>query len=135
MQKIAFLYLLLFFLAPAFGNSTLNLKVSGMHCGGCESRFKSAASGIKGIIEVNSVSASTGTAVVTYDEKTISPENAVQELADRSGFTVSVSDGKSVAPAAGKSGPACCMKGQGSPACSKAAKAKCAKKCKKTSQD
>ena len=132
MKKLPFLLIALsaFFLLPAFGNNTLNLTVKGMHCSGCETKFKSAASNVKGIVEVTSVNAAAGNAVITYDEKIITPEKAVQELADKSGFSVSASTEKGVSSAEGK--PAvCCMKGQNNPSCTKGEKAKCVKKCNK----
>lgn len=108
-------------------DTTLNLSVKGMHCGGCESKFKSAASGIKGVQEVKSVSAANSSAVVVYDEKAISAEKLIQSLADQTGYTVAASTGATVTTAEGK--PAgCCMKGQNNPSCSQKEKAKCTKK-------
>ena len=112
---------------PLFANTTLNLTVSGMHCGGCETKFKTAATGIKGIIGVTSVSAANGNAVIVYDEKQITPEGAVKELADRSGFTVSANTGAALTSATGVPA-ACCIKGQSNPSCTQKEKAKCAKK-------
>lgn len=102
---------------------TLNLDVKGMTCGGCESKFKSAAKDVKGIEEVNSVSASSGKAVITYDEKATTPEEAIKALAEKSGFTVSASTANGAVSAEGK--PAgCCAKGEKNPACKKGGKAK-----------
>lgn len=113
--------------AVLFANSTLNLTVKGMHCGGCETKFKTAASGIKGIVSVTSVSADKGNAVIVYDEKQTNPEKTIKELAEQTGFTVSASNGTTVTTATGK--PAgCCMAGQNNPSCSQKDKAKCAKK-------
>ncbi len=113
--------------AQLFATSTLNLTVKGMHCGGCESKFKTAATGIKGIQEVTSVSAENGNAVIVYDEKLITPEKAVKELADQTGFTVSANTGAAKTIAEGKTA-GCCMKGQSNPSCKQSAKEKCAKK-------
>lgn len=72
-------------------NTTINLNVKGMHCGSCESRFKSSAKNIKGIIEVSSVSAANNNAVVVYDEKVISADNLMKTLSDKTGYAVSAS--------------------------------------------
>lgn len=136
MKKInTFLFLTAFTLFAAFTKSTLNLSVKGMHCGGCETKFKTAASGINGITEVKSVSAANSVAVVEYDEKTISAEKVVKALADQTGFTVSTTNGTAVTTATGK--PAsCCMQGQSNPSCKQGDKEKCAKsKCDKPKVD
>lgn len=117
--------------AQLFANTTLNLSVKGMHCGGCETKFKTAASDISGIKEVVSVSAANSNAVVIYDEKATSADKIVKSLADQTGYTVSVTSGAAASTAVGK--PAgCCMAGQSNPSCKDKDKAKCAKqKCDK----
>ena len=129
--KTLFIVLSMLIAAPIIANTTLNLTVKGMHCGGCETKFKTAAAGINGIKEVTSVSAANGNAVIVYDEKQTTAEKAVKELAEQSGFTVSASAGAAVTTATGK--PAgCCMAGQSNPSCKDKDKAKCAKtKCDK----
>ncbi len=119
------------FTTQLFANSTLNLSVKGMHCGGCETKFKTVATGINGIKEVTSVSASNSNAVIVYDEKATTSDNIVKSLAEQTGYTVSVTSGAAVTTATGK--PAgCCMSGQSNPACKQSDKAKCAKtKCDK----
>ena len=119
MKKINTLLLLVAItFSAAFAKSTLNLSVKGMHCGGCETKFKSAATSIKGITEVKSVSAESSTAVVEFDEKAISAEKVVKSLAEQTGFTVSASTGATVTTAEGKPA-ACCAKGQSGSACTK----------------
>jgi len=132
MKKINTLLLLVAItFSTVFAKSTLNLSVKGMHCGGCETKFKSAASSIKGVTEVTSVSAANSTAVIEYDEKTISAEKVVKSLADETGYTVSATTASATTTVEGK--PAgCCMKGQSNPACKQSDKEKCAKtKCDK----
>lgn len=133
MKKINTLLLLLVItFSTVFAKSTLNLSVKGMHCGGCETKFKTTATAIKGITEVKSVSAENSSAVVEYDEKTVSAQQIIKTLAEQTGYTVSASTGSEVTTVEGK--PAgCCQKGQNNPSCSQKDKTKCAKtKCDKT---
>ncbi|MFN8295451.1 MAG: heavy-metal-associated domain-containing protein [Chitinophagales bacterium] len=130
MKKIYALFVLVVFtFLSVYANKTLNLSVKGMHCGGCEMKFKSAASDIEGIKEVSSVSASNSNAVIIYDEKTTTEEKVIKALAEQTGYTVSAVSGTTTAT--GK--PAgCCMSGQSNPSCKDKDKAKCAKtKCDK----
>ncbi|MBK9793489.1 MAG: heavy-metal-associated domain-containing protein [Sphingobacteriales bacterium] len=129
--KTLFIVLSMLIAAPIIANTTLNLTVKGMHCGGCETKFKTVASGIDGIKEVTSVSAANSNAVIVYDEKTTSSDKIVKSLAEQTGYTVSASAGAAVTTATGK--PAgCCMAGQSNPSCKDKDKAKCAKtKCDK----
>lgn len=125
--KTLFIVLSMLITAPIIANTTLNLTVKGMHCGGCETKFKTVASGIEGIKEVTSVSAANSNAVIVYDEKTTSSDKIVKSLAEQTGYTVSASTGAAVTTATGK--PAgCCMAGQSNPSCKDKDKAKCAKK-------
>ena len=129
--KTLFIVLSMLIAAPIIANTTLNLTVKGMHCGGCETKFKTVASGIDGIKEVTSVSAANSNAVIVYDEKTTSSDKIVKSLAEQTGYTVSAAAGATVTTATGK--PAgCCMAGQSNPSCKDKDKAKCAKtKCDK----
>lgn len=129
--KTLFIVLSMLIAAPIIANTTLNLTVKGMHCGGCETKFKTVASGIDGIKEVTSVSAANSNAVIVYDEKTTSSDKIVKSLAEETGYTVSAAAGATVTTATGK--PAgCCMAGQSNPSCKDKDKAKCAKtKCDK----
>jgi copper chaperone CopZ len=129
--KTLFIVLSMLIAAPIIANTTLNLTVKGMHCGGCETKFKTVASGIEGIKEVTSVSAANSNAVIVYDEKTTSSDKIVKSLAEETGYTVSAAAGATVTTATGK--PAgCCMAGQSNPSCKDKDKAKCAKtKCDK----
>jgi copper chaperone CopZ len=132
MKKLNTLFLLLAVtFTTVFANSTLNLSVKGMHCGGCETKFKSAATAVNGVTAVKSVSAANSTAVIEYDEKTVSAQELIKALADKTGYTIAASTGSEVTTAEGK--PAgCCQKGQNNPSCKKEDKAKCAKsKCDK----
>ncbi len=121
----------MFTTSSTFANSTLKLSVKGMHCGGCETKFKTVASGVKGVTEVTSVSASNNNAVLVFDEKSTSADLIVKTLAEKTGYTVEVTSGAAVTSATGK--PAgCCMSGQSNPSCKDKDKAKCAKtKCDK----
>jgi copper chaperone CopZ len=125
MKHFSLLAALLFLTVMAMAKSTLNLTVKGMHCSGCETKFKTAAAGIKGIEAVNEVSASTGTAVIVFDEKAISAEEAIKALAEKSGFTVSASSNGTTVTANGKPS-GCCMDGKSNASCKKA-RAKAAK--------
>ncbi|HPW86118.1 MAG: heavy-metal-associated domain-containing protein [Chitinophagales bacterium] len=106
---------------------TLNLNVKGMHCGGCETKFKSNATSINGIQEVSAVSAEKGTATIEFDEKVISAEKAIEALAQKTGYTISavtkVGEVKADGTPAG-----CCTKGNTKAACKKGEEAaKCTK--------
>lgn len=131
MKKLNLLFILMIATAALFAKSKLNLDVKGMHCGGCEAKFKSAASGIKGVSEVTSVSAADSKAVVVYDETIITAEKLVAELASQTGYSVSSSTAAGTVAVTGTPN-GCCAKGQGAPACeqgkSKKGKSNCSKK-------
>ena len=129
--KSTFVLLSILFSAQLFANSTLKLSVKGMHCGGCETKFKTVAADVKGVTEVTSVSASNINAVIKKKKKTTSSEQIIKTLAEKTGYTVAVTSGAAVTSATGK--PAgCCMSGQSNPSCKDKDKAKCAKtKCDK----
>ena len=114
MKKFNLLFVLMIASLAIFAKSTLNLDVKGMHCGGCEVKFKSVATGIAGVTEVTSVSAADSKAVIVFDEKIISTEKLVAALATQTGWSVSASNGTVVAT--GKP-TGCCAKGQAAPAC------------------
>lgn len=135
MKKInSLLFLIAITFSTIFAKSTLNLSVKGMHCGGCETKFTTTATNIKGITEVKSVSAANSTAVVEFDEKTITAENVVKSLADKTGYTITTTTGE-IVNAAGTPA-ACCMKGEKNASCKKGDKAKCAKtKCDKAKSE
>lgn len=118
MKKIVIVFLLTCTMLGVFakGESELSLKVEGMHCGGCETKFKTAASKITGIVKVKSVSAEAGSASILYDPSVITAEKAIQSLAENTGYTVSATTAMGEVQAAGKPS-GCCMKGQKSPGC------------------
>jgi copper chaperone CopZ len=133
MKKLQLLSILLSAVISAqlMANTPLNLSVKGMHCGSCEKKFKTAADGISGVVEVSAVSADNSNAVVVYDEKATTSDKVIKALAEKTGYTVTASNG---AAAVGK--PAsCCMKGQKEAACSKKEKEKCTKKTKCTKSE
>lgn len=108
-----------------YAKSTLNLTVKGMHCGGCETKFKAKATSINGVSDISSVSSANNTAVIEYDEKTVSAEKIIKTLAEQTGY--SITDNKTTT-VEGKPA-ACCQKGQKNAACTdkgKNAKKKCA---------
>lgn len=128
-KLITFIVALSFCISAVFANKTLNLSVKGMHCGGCETKFKTLAAGIEGVKEVSSVSAANSNAVIIYDEKSTSEEKLIKSLAEKTGYTISASN--STSEVSGKP-TGCCMKGQSNPSCKDKDKAKCAKtKCDK----
>ncbi len=135
MKKFNLLFVLMIASVAIFAKSTLNLDVKGMHCGGCETKFKSIATGINGVSEVTSVSSANGKAVIVYDEKLISDKKLVAELASKTGYSVSASTSTGTVAVTGTPN-GCCAKGQGAPACKegetkkncKKGKTKCDKK-------
>ncbi|MFN8236774.1 MAG: heavy metal-associated domain-containing protein [Chitinophagales bacterium] len=131
MKKICLSLLSVVIAVTVFAGNSLNLTVKGMHCGGCETKFKSTAASINGITEVSSVSAANSNAVVVIDEKVISAESAIKQLAEQTGYTVSLNTAAGTVSSSGA--PAgCCMKGQNNSSCKAGNKAKCAKsKCNK----
>lgn len=135
MKKINTLLLLMAITFSAvFAAKTLNLSVKGMHCGGCETKFKTVAADINGITEVTSVSASNSNAVIIYDEKATTEEKIIKSLAEQTGYTVSATTANGATATGTPAG--CCMKGQSNPACKDSDKAKCAKtKCDKPKAD
>jgi Zn2+/Cd2+-exporting ATPase len=117
MKKILSLFIVLAFAITALAeNPTLNLKVSGMTCGGCENKFKSAATQIPGIQEVMAVSAAEGSATIKYDPAIISAEKAVQSLAESTGYTITANTSLGMVQSEGKPA-ACCQKGKKTAAC------------------
>jgi len=135
MKKIivSFIVVGLLLSTSLFAN-TLNLSVKGMHCGGCETKFKSLATSIAGVTEVKSASAANSSAVIEYDEKVISSEKLITSLAEKTGYTIANLAGNNAAVVSGK--PAgCCQKGQSNPACKKGEEAsKCTKSKEKCSK-
>jgi copper chaperone CopZ len=130
MKKSTLLFCLMIASFAIFSKSTLSLNVKGMHCGGCEMKVKKIATEINGVTEVTSVSAADSKAVIVYDEKTITADKLVAELAAQTGYSVSTISENGAVSATGK--PAgCCSKGQGAPACKEGEKAKCDKSKKK----
>lgn len=95
------------------GMTTLNLKVEGMHCGGCESKVKSVLENIEGVNEVKSVSASEKNAILTYDPNKVTETDLVKNLAEKTGYEVTVNTsagtnctkGQKKCPNTGKSCP------------------------------
>jgi copper chaperone CopZ len=132
MKKIIYLVLFIVLFISAFAeNAILNLKVTGMHCGGCEMKFKTEAAKIKGIEDVNEVSAEKGTASILYDPEVITAEKAIQSLAENTGYTITATTSIGVVQVEGKP-TSCCMMGQKSGACQKNTKSsKSEKSCNK----
>lgn len=127
MKKINTLLLLVAItFSTIFAKSTLNLSVKGMHCGGCETKFKAKATDINGISDVTSVSSANSTAVIVYDEKVISADKIIQTLAAQTGYTITASTGNTTTTAEGKPA-ACCQKGQKNAACADKGKKDCDK--------
>lgn len=130
MKKINLLLLLVAItFSTIFAKSTLNLTVKGMHCGGCETKFKAKATSINGVSDISSVSSANSTAVIEYDEKVVSAEKIIKTLAEQTGYTITASANNKTTTVAGKP-DACCQKGQKNAACtdkSKNSKKKCDK--------
>ena len=130
-NQIAMLVMILFCsIATTFAHKTLNLSVKGMHCGSCESKFKSLASTLQGVTEVNSVSAQASTATIIYDEKATSEEALINTLAQKSGYNIDAVN--SVTAVSGK--PAgCCKSGKSTSSCKKSESTKT--KCSSSKED
>ena len=126
MKKLQLLSILLSAVISAqlMANTSLNLSVKGMHCGSCEKKFKSVADGISGVVEVSAVSADNSNAVVVYDEKTISSEELIATLANKTGYTVAAFNNNT----ASKPADACCSKSKKKANCSAKEKTNCTKK-------
>lgn len=72
------------------GMAMVDLKVEGMHCGGCENKVKSVLMGIDGVNDVQAVSATENKAVLTYDASKTTEEAIVKTLAEQTGYAVAV---------------------------------------------
>ncbi len=127
MKKFNLLSVLIIVSVAIFAKSTLSLNVKGMHCGGCEMKVKKIATEINGVTEVTSVSAADSKAVIVYDEKTITADKLVAELASKTGYSVSAISENGAVSATGKP-TGCCTKGQGAPACKEGVSKKDCKK-------
>lgn len=125
MSRVALFALITIISFPLMANNTLSLLVKGMHCNSCESKFKKTATDIKGIIEVQSVSAADNNAVVVYDEKITNAEQIVKSLAAQTGYTVSVANNATISATGNPS--KCCKKDQNKQDCTKKSKQKCTK--------
>lgn len=134
MKKINILLLLLSVsLSVALANKTVNLSVKGMHCGGCEVKFKSTATKIDGVQEVSAVSAANSNATIIYDEKTTTEEKLIAALAEKTGYTIAVAANAGTTVAGKPAG--CCMSGKSNPSCKSADKQKCSKQKSKCTKD
>lgn len=95
------------------GMATVDLKVVGMHCGGCESKVKAVLQNIDGVNEVKTVSATENNAILTYDPSKVSESELVKNLSEKTGYEVSVNTsagtnctkGTKTCPNSGKSCP------------------------------
>ncbi len=65
---------------------SINLKVNGMHCSGCESRIKNSLESIKGIKKIKA-SHKSGTVDISYDAGNISLGEIKENIEDL-GFEV-----------------------------------------------
>jgi len=100
---------------------TLDLKVVGMHCGGCEGKVKASLTSIDGVKEVQSVSAVNNSAVLSFDADKVSAETIVAQLKESFGYVISINES-----GAKTEGTKACCKGGGK-TCSAAEKAACEK--------
>jgi copper chaperone CopZ len=110
MKKIFALSTLLFcmfFLGMA--SNTLNINVKGMHCGGCETKFKSKAQAIDGVSAVKEVSAEKSMAVLEYNPAVISESEIIKQLTAQTGYEIANIDAGKTTEATTKS---CCKSGQ-----------------------
>ena len=67
--------------------STITMNVSGMRCDSCEALVKEALEELGGVESVE-VFRGSGTAMVVYDENSVSPE-ALKAAIEKQGYTVS----------------------------------------------
>ncbi|MCO5230720.1 MAG: cation transporter [Chitinophagales bacterium] len=68
---------------------TVNLKITGMKCMGCEKKVKSILKDTKGVLSTESVDAASGTAVIVIDKNVTSEKEVTEKLAEKSGYKVS----------------------------------------------
>ncbi|PWW82671.1 MULTISPECIES: heavy-metal-associated domain-containing protein [Prosthecochloris] len=66
---------------------TITIHVGGMHCGSCETIVKEALEELAGVESVE-VSHDSETAMVVYDEGSVSPET-LKATIEKEGYTVS----------------------------------------------
>ncbi len=100
----------------------VKLNVKGMHCSGCENKVKQVLNDIEGVTTTESVSADAGNAVITIDKSVTSEAKVVAQLAQKTGYEVSVigSNTTKSCPSTctkSKSKNKCCTSGQTAPAC------------------
>ncbi|QQR97212.1 MAG: heavy-metal-associated domain-containing protein [Sphingobacteriales bacterium] len=124
-MKKSFLSIGLFLvLAISFATNTLNLNVKGMHCGGCEAKFKTKIQDVKGVTAVKEVSAANSVAVLEYNPAETSEEKIIKQLTESSGYTIAKVDSneksESTAP------KSCCSK-SGQSSCKKPSSSSCDK--------
>lgn len=132
MKKINLTLLAFFVLVIAVANNTLNLSVKGMHCGGCEAKFKSKAEALEGVLKVTQVSAVNATTTLEYNPAVASEEKIIKQLIEASGYTItkisSSNNNANVAPkACCKSGQTSCNKTATNSSCNKTSSAPCQK--------
>ncbi|MCZ2393929.1 MAG: cation transporter [Chitinophagales bacterium] len=97
--------------------ATVNLKISGMKCMGCEKKVKSVLKDTKGVLSTESVDAASGTAVIVIDKNLTSEKEVSTTLAEKTGYKVSTnnSGGKNNSSKAKHS----CCSGKASTSCEK----------------
>lgn len=125
MKKIIALSTLVFCMfILGVASNTLNISVKGMHCGGCESKFKSKAQAINGISDVKEVSAEKSMAILEYNPSIISESDIIKQLTAQTGYEIANANAGKTTEVTTKS---CCKSGQTS--CNnKTASATCEKK-------
>jgi copper chaperone CopZ len=110
MKKIIALSTLVFCMfILGVASNTLNISVKGMHCGGCESKFKSKAQAINGISDVKEVSAEKSMAILEYNPSIISESDIIKQLTAQTGYEIANANAGKTTEVTTKS---CCKSGQ-----------------------
>lgn len=116
----------------ALASNTLELSVKGMHCGGCEAKFRTKIEALKGITKVKEVSAINSYTSLEFNPEVISEEEIIKNLIASTGYAITKIEAKTTTNTAPK---ACCKSGQttGSTSTSSCSQAKTPSSCTKTS--
>lgn len=111
--------------------ASLDLKVVGMTCGGCENKVKAALSGIDGVVETKKVCSESDQASLTYDPSVVSEEQIIAALGEKTGYSITVitSGAKTEAGAEAETSAVkkSCASAEKAKACSSAEKKACTK--------
>lgn len=109
--------------------ASLDLNVTGMTCGGCESKVRAALSGIDGVVETKKVCSDSDKASLTYDPNVVTEEEIIAALTEKTGYSIAIDKSAGMTEADAKEASLQkkeCTKAEKA-ACTKAQKASCQK--------